>query len=95
MIDLSSLKAITEKYLTKFISDEIFRDNDPENSAWWSAVYRARRYRRGKARKFFTLWLDEIRRGRRLLGCDGLADATMQSTTYSGGAEIVTPLVLK
>lgn len=73
--------------MAEAISNDIYKDHDPENTEWWNAVHTARKHQRKSRRKFFDLWLDELVKGRKTLDFTGLVGLQM-----SGGSSIYVPI---
>lgn len=76
-----------EEILCAQLSEDMFRDHDPDATAWWAAIHHVWRHQRKTKRKFLKLWMDDTQDHRLPFGMVGL------STVYSGGSSIQIPLV--
>jgi len=86
MSNRSLFESITQK-MVETISEDIFRDPDPEATEWWAAIRHVWRYQRKKKRAFLKLWMDDTLEHRNtVFGYDGLA-------TVYGGTKIESPFV--
>jgi hypothetical protein len=79
-----AIKAATTRMVEQ-VSEDLFRDPDPESTEWWNAIWHVWRYQRKRRRAFLTLWMDDTLTNRRTFGCDGLA-------TLYGGSSIKVPV---
>lgn len=86
-LDRTVIAKVTAQ-LAERLSEDLFRDNDPWNTEWAIAIMTARKHYRKRRRRFFSLWLDEMREHRSVFGCEGLmalhgGDGVKMSVIYT------------
>lgn len=91
MLKRSAMEKLTQM-LCNQLSEDLYRDPDPENTEWQYAVRQAMKCYRKRRRAFFKLWLECLAEARTKHSFTGLSQVYSSSTTFSGGDGIRVPI---
>ena len=85
MMNLTAAVQAATRAMCERVSEDLYRDPDPEASEWWAAIRHVWKHQRKRRRAFLALWMDDTLRNRRPFSYDGLA-------TLYGGSSIKVPV---